>query len=239
MNHHLSPSYAYERDIQHKAAFDLFGENGKEILEILIDKYNAGERTQYDLLTMYTHDLKRLPFGTWVVNRSDVVPILKAICRRLSGEVRKENERIEQSKEIIRQEIRERKHNEFSKNSLEYKLSFDYLLPELHTLLKRYQWLLRLAKGTHQPESLKLEEVKSIPIATVLGERGSSYTKHTRQFYKCPLHSENTPSFCWYVQNNSWYCFGGCGVGGDVIDLYMKMNKCDFMTAVKALQKLI
>ncbi len=33
----------------------------------------------------------------------------------------------------------------------------------------------------------------------------------------CPLHSENAPSFRWYPNTNSWYCFGQCSKGGDVI----------------------
>lgn len=219
--------------------FDLFGENGKEILEMLIEKYNAGEQTEYDLLSMYPHEYKKLPFGTWVAERTDVLPILKKIKRRLMQEVNIEENRMNEKKELIRKEINERKHNEFSENSLGYRLSFDFILPELRLILNRYAWLVKLASGAINAQSLKLEDIKQIPIATVLGEREGKYKSHTRLFFKCPLHTEKTPSFCWYVQNNSWYCFGGCGVGGDVIDLYQKMNKCDFIKAVKGLQKLI
>lgn len=35
----------------------------------------------------------------------------------------------------------------------------------------------------------------------------------------CPLHDENTPSFRWYPEDNSYYCYG-CGKGGDVIYLH-------------------
>lgn len=219
--------------------FDLYGENGKEILEMLIEKYNAGEQTEYDLLSLYPHEYKKLPFGTWVAERVDVVPILKQIKKRLMMEVNMEEARMNEKKEIIRNEINAHTHNEFGKDSLSYKLSFDFLLPELQSILNRYNWLLKLATGQYKPSILKLEDIKQIPIAAVLGERYTQYKKNTRQFFKCPLHTENTPSFCWYVQNNSWYCFGGCGIGGDVIDLYQRINKCDFMTAVKALQQLI
>lgn len=220
-------------------SFDLFGENGRDILEMLIEKYNAGEQTEYDLLSMYPHEYKKLPFGTWVVDRADVVPILKEIKKRLTMEARIEESRMNEKKELIRKEINERKHDDFSENSLGYRLSFDFILPELTLILNKYAWLLRLAEGQTSASTLKLEDIKQIPIATVLGERGGVKGKHVRHFFNCPLHTENTPSFCWYTKNNSWYCFGGCGVGGDVIDLYQKMNKCDFMTAVKALQQLI
>jgi len=50
----------------------------------------------------------------------------------------------------------------------------------------------------------------------------------------CPFHDEKEPSLTFYPDNNSYYCYG-CGVGGDVINFYMKINNCDFVTAVKGL----
>lgn len=49
----------------------------------------------------------------------------------------------------------------------------------------------------------------------------------------CPFHSEKTPSF--HIKKNRYKCYG-CGEYGDSISFYMKMNNCNFIQAVKALQ---
>jgi hypothetical protein len=38
---------------------------------------------------------------------------------------------------------------------------------------------------------------------------------------RCPLpgHEDHSPSFTVYLATNSWYCFGACQRGGDVLDL--------------------
>lgn len=51
----------------------------------------------------------------------------------------------------------------------------------------------------------------------------------------CPLHDEKTPSFSVNRKKNVWCCFGACGRGGDVIDLFMEMNGCGFKEAVNKL----
>jgi len=79
---------------------------------------------------------------------------------------------------------------------------------------------------------LNIEQAKEFPIGDLLAGKG--WKTSNRQTYLCPLHNEKTPSFVWYIQNNSWYCFG-CGQGGDVIDLYMKLHNVDFKSAVNKL----
>lgn len=60
--------------------------------------------------------------------------------------------------------------------------------------------------------------------------------KHpNRWMYCCPLHQEKTPSFVWYKQSNTWYCFGACKQGGDVIELFQKLYNKDFITSINAL----
>ncbi len=50
----------------------------------------------------------------------------------------------------------------------------------------------------------------------------------------CPFHSERTPSFTVFRNNENFYCFG-CGAGGDVITFVMKMENVDYMTAIEHL----
>ena len=47
---------------------------------------------------------------------------------------------------------------------------------------------------------------------------------------KCPLHRERTPSFHVTLKNLLWYCHG-CGVGGDAIDLVMRLHHFSFRQA--------
>ncbi len=50
----------------------------------------------------------------------------------------------------------------------------------------------------------------------------------------CPFHSEKTPSFTVYPQDNSFYCFG-CGAGGDAITFIIKKENLDYPDAVEFL----
>ncbi len=50
----------------------------------------------------------------------------------------------------------------------------------------------------------------------------------------CPFHSEKSPSFYVYPQNQSFYCFG-CGAGGDVISFIRRIENLEYMEAVKLL----
>ncbi|WP_102050310.1 DNA primase [Pygmaiobacter massiliensis] len=61
-----------------------------------------------------------------------------------------------------------------------------------------------------------------------LRHRGRTYTG------LCPFHSEKSPSFVVYPENQSFYCFG-CGAGGDAITFVKQINNVDYIEAVKLL----
>lgn len=50
----------------------------------------------------------------------------------------------------------------------------------------------------------------------------------------CPFHSEKTPSFTVYPENQSFFCFG-CGAGGDIISFIRRIENLDYIEAVRFL----
>ncbi len=50
----------------------------------------------------------------------------------------------------------------------------------------------------------------------------------------CPFHSEKTPSFTVYPENQSFYCFG-CGAGGDVVTFVRKIENLEYVEALRLL----
>lgn len=82
-----------------------------------------------------------------------------------------------------------------------------------------------------------IAQAKTVPIESFMPYK-CERTSMNRKYYLCPLHKEDTPSFVEYTDQNTYSCFG-CSQAGDNIDLYMKLNNCDFITAVKDLINLI
>ena len=81
-----------------------------------------------------------------------------------------------------------------------------------------------------------IQAIKRLPIRTYLAERGLRPTKDNPRYglYLSPLRKEHTPSFKVDYVRNLWYDFG-LGEGGSIIDLVMRLERCDFAQAVRFL----
>lgn len=52
----------------------------------------------------------------------------------------------------------------------------------------------------------------------------------------CPFHSEKTPSFVVFPENNSYHCFG-CGAHGDIFTFVMRSENLEFVEALRDLAR--
>lgn len=73
-------------------------------------------------------------------------------------------------------------------------------------------------------------------IETLIGGYVSLKRAGTNLKGLCPFHSEKTPSFTVYPQDNSFYCFG-CGIGGNAVTFIRQMEHLDYPDAVEFLAK--
>ncbi len=81
-------------------------------------------------------------------------------------------------------------------------------------------------------------DIKDISIRDFLRSAGvkPAYEKTHYGMYLSPFRQESNASLRVDYQKNVWYDHGA-GEGGSIIDLVMKMDGCDFKTAVNKLQK--
>lgn len=83
-----------------------------------------------------------------------------------------------------------------------------------------------------------VQAIKCFPIRTYLTGRGLLPTKENSRYglYLSPLREEHTPSFKVDYMQNLWYDFG-LGAGGSIIDLVMRLERCNFTEAVRLLSR--
>ena len=100
-------------------------------------------------------------------------------------------------------------------------------------IIKRnYFYLSALKPTTSIPTDGKttladVQRAKETPLDTLIEVNRAG-------FAQCPFHEDKTPSLKVYGKTNRWYCYS-CTSGSDAIDLFMKLNSCDFIAAVKKL----
>lgn len=81
-----------------------------------------------------------------------------------------------------------------------------------------------------------IQYIKRLSIRTYLSRRGILPARENAHygFYLSPLRSEHTPSFKVDYAQNLWYDHG-TGEGGSIIDLVMRLERCDFVQALQSL----
>ncbi|WP_368044530.1 toprim domain-containing protein [uncultured Alistipes sp.] len=81
-----------------------------------------------------------------------------------------------------------------------------------------------------------IQIIKRLSIRAYLAERGLHPTQKNPRYglYLSPLRKEHTPSFKVEYMQNLWYDFG-LGAGGSIIDLVMRLERCDFTQAIRLL----
>ena len=79
---------------------------------------------------------------------------------------------------------------------------------------------------------INIESIKArVDILTIVESYGLKPRKAGHTFKSCcPFHTEKTPSFVIYPDENRFHCFG-CQAYGDVFGFVMKIENCDFKTA--------
>ena len=79
--------------------------------------------------------------------------------------------------------------------------------------------------GKGEITSEMIEQARNYPIRNLI--------KSSKGLALCVNHGEKNPSM--NTKNNFAYCHA-CGWHGDTIEMYMKINRCNFKDAVKSLQ---
>lgn len=82
-----------------------------------------------------------------------------------------------------------------------------------------------------------VDEVKERLDITDFVSRHVHLQKSGRYFKGlCPFHTEKTPSFFVFPDNQRWHCFG-CNRGGDIFTFAMELEGMDFRTALEELAR--
>ena len=87
---------------------------------------------------------------------------------------------------------------------------------------------------------IDIESIKArANILTIVESYGLKPRKAGHTFKSCcPFHTEETPSFVIYPDENRFHCFG-CQADGDVFGFVMKIESCDFKTGAAKMGDLL
>ena len=103
------------------------------------------------------------------------------------------------------------------------------------------QWLNKLARKWHprskdDRSAIDIAAIKENILIADIMPTAPSQKATNRLYYKAPWRDEKQASLVVYIDKNRWYDFGEC-CGGDVIDLYMKLNDLTFKEAIRELSQ--
>lgn len=87
---------------------------------------------------------------------------------------------------------------------------------------------------------MNIEHIKSLSLKDYLANKGHYPVKEytTYGMYRSPFREESSPSFKVDYRANLWYDFG-CGEGGSIIDLVMKLHGCTLSQAIGLLDNCV
>lgn len=117
-----------------------------------------------------------------------------------------------------------------------YDESYDEEYAKLQRKVKKIMFNLSFLEEKKVPlgSGVKEEDVvqaKQVPIVSFF----SKIHRHGKMAVAiCPFHTDKTPSFTIYLNQNTFWCYS-CAYGGTVIDFVMKQQNIDFLPAVKFL----
>jgi DNA primase len=88
--------------------------------------------------------------------------------------------------------------------------------------------------------TLSRQEIDSLKAGVRLEDLAARYVPSLRRVGErwvglCPFHDDTEPSFNIWPDSQSWYCFGACRRGGDVVDLLREAEGVDFRRALELL----
>ena len=85
---------------------------------------------------------------------------------------------------------------------------------------------------------MKSQEANAIPLREILEKYGHEPVRsyHGYLMYSSPFRNEETPSFMVKLHTNKWKDFGEDSSGG-VADLVMRLERCDFHSAMRRIEK--
>ncbi len=104
----------------------------------------------------------------------------------------------------------------------------DYQIEILEKFRKKFYTIKKGKSSTGWVEKEEIDRANEYPIDNLL-----DFDRANKRL--CLWHDEKTPSLSYKKSQNFVRCFGQCGKSFGAIDVYQKLNNCDFVTAVREL----